>query len=231
MTRSEWVDDAEQPGRLLRICLEPTRYLNCAHPAIRARVAALTAGLDAPVAKARALFYFVRDEVRYDMAPDLSTPDDWQASHVLEVGRGFCQQKASLLTALARAAGIPAVICIQAVRDHRMLPRVVEFLGSNVLYPHGLSALWLEGRWVRLDASLDKRLCERAGLPPMEFPAPGADTLMVTHDLAGQQAYELLEDLGLYQEMPEWAVQRVLGSHFATNPDWIAVVHKKGASA
>lgn len=62
------------------------------------------------------------------------------ASDVLREGVGLCYGKSHLLVALLRAEGIPAGLCYQ---------RLAEDDGRFTL--HGLVAVFLQGRWTRLD--------------------------------------------------------------------------------
>lgn len=104
------------------------------HPSIRAMAEALGAGNDDPVARAEAAFLFVRDEVEHVI--DAADPRvTWRASDVLRERVGICHAKAHLLAALLRAQGIPAGFCYQEL---------------SAL--HGLNAVYLHGRWSRLDA-------------------------------------------------------------------------------
>src|SRR6185369_7413111 len=104
------------------------------HAAIHARIEALRPANDDPVERARAAFLFVRDEI--DHVIDAGDPRvTWRASDVLREGVGICHAKAHLLAALLRAQGIPAGFCYQEL---------------SAL--HGLTAVYLHGRWSRLDA-------------------------------------------------------------------------------
>ncbi|WP_410666529.1 transglutaminase domain-containing protein [Amycolatopsis sp. cmx-4-68] len=104
------------------------------HPAIRARADALRTAGDDPVQQAKAAFLFVRDEVAHVI--DAGDPRvTWRASDVLRERVGICYAKAHLLAALLRAQGIPAGFCYQEL---------------SAL--HGLNAVYLHGRWSRLDA-------------------------------------------------------------------------------
>jgi transglutaminase-like putative cysteine protease len=104
------------------------------HPAIRERADALMPLTDEPTAYAEAAFLFVRDEVEHVV--DAADPRiTWRASDVLRERVGICYAKAHLLAALLRAQGIPAGFCYQEL---------------SAL--HGLNAVYLHGRWSRLDA-------------------------------------------------------------------------------
>lgn len=104
------------------------------HPSIRARADVFRASGDDPVERARAAFLFVRDEI--DHVVDAGDPRvTWRASDVLRERVGICHAKAHLLAALLRAQGIPAGFCYQEL---------------SAL--HGLNAVYLHGKWSRLDA-------------------------------------------------------------------------------
>ncbi|MEU8631692.1 transglutaminase family protein [Amycolatopsis sp. NPDC048633] len=104
------------------------------HPLILARVATLRPDADDPAERAEAAFLFVRDEVEHVI--DAEDPRvTWRASDVLRERVGICHAKAHLLAALLRAQGIPAGFCYQEL---------------SAL--HGLNAVYLHGKWSRLDA-------------------------------------------------------------------------------
>ncbi|MEV6831496.1 transglutaminase family protein [Amycolatopsis sp. NPDC051102] len=104
------------------------------HPSIRALLGTLRPAGDDPVHRAEAAFLFVRDEVEHVI--DAGDPRvTWRASDVLRERVGICYAKAHLLAALLRAQGIPAGFCYQEL---------------SAL--HGLNAVYLHGRWSRLDA-------------------------------------------------------------------------------
>jgi transglutaminase-like putative cysteine protease len=104
------------------------------HPSIRERADALRTLTDGRVEYAEAAFRFVRDEVEHVI--DAADPRvAWRASDVLRDRVGICYAKAHLLAALLRAQGIPAGFCYQEL---------------SAL--HGLNAVYLHGKWSRLDA-------------------------------------------------------------------------------
>ncbi len=55
--------------------------------------------------KVRTIFDYVRDEIVYNFAPEVHDRNDFRASHTLEMGNGFCMQKAALFAALCRSSG------------------------------------------------------------------------------------------------------------------------------
>ena len=196
-------------------------------PAIRAladRVAGDAEGTEA----ARLLFDWVRDEITYDMAPDVEAREDWRATATLERGRGFCQQKAVLLASLLRSRGIPAGIVLQDLLDHKIPPHYVEFLGSQRLELHGLTCAFLDGRWVRLDATLPRSFVERKRYRLVEFDGTG-DAVLAETDADGNPHFEILEELGTWPDLPDEIVEEVMGLDWLHSDEYKRLVRRKGA--
>lgn len=96
---------------------------------------------------ARAAFTFVRDNIRHsaDIAQPLAVT--CKASAVLAHGEGICFAKSHLLAALLRFYAIPCGFCYQILR---------QGAGSDKFCLHGLNAVFMNGRWSRLDARGNK---------------------------------------------------------------------------
>ncbi|MBW1704171.1 MAG: transglutaminase domain-containing protein [Deltaproteobacteria bacterium] len=87
--------------------------------------------------KAVKLFYFVRDSVRYNLFMISVFKEDFVASRVLKWGKGYCVQKAVLLTALGRASGIPSRMVFAKIRNHHVPAYIVQQLKVNIFPRHG----------------------------------------------------------------------------------------------
>ena len=135
------------------------------------------------------------------MAPEVDSREDWQATATLERGGGFCQQKAVLLAALLRARGIPAGVVFQDLLDHKIPPHYVAFIGSQRLELHGLTCAFLDGRWVRLDATLPRDFVERKRYRLVEFDGE-SDAVLAETDIDGEPHFEVLEELGTWPDLP-----------------------------
>lgn len=100
-----------------------------------------------PSAFARAAFTFVRDNIWH--SADIARPRTvtCKASAVLAHGEGICYAKSHLLAALLRSYAIPCGFCYQILRQSE---------SSDKLCLHGLNAVFLNGRWARLDARGNK---------------------------------------------------------------------------
>jgi transglutaminase-like putative cysteine protease len=195
-------------------------------PLVRAvadEVAGDAEGTDA----ARRLFEWVRDEIRYEMSPEIESRGDWRASETIERGYGFCQQKAVLLAALLRARGIPAGICVQDLLDHKIPAHYVEFFGTQRLEVHGLTLAFLDGQWRRLDATLPRALVEKKGYRLVDFDAEG-DAVLPATDQAGEPHFEVLEELGNWPDMPQEIIERTLGLEYLHTPEYKKMARRNG---
>jgi transglutaminase-like putative cysteine protease len=103
----------------IREYLKPTPVIDCDSPSIQEKTRDLTKGREDIIAKS--LFYFVRDNIKYNMHVPKSLSEDFRASNTLSRGEGYCVQKAVLLAALARVAGIPAGLGFVRLRNN-LLP-------------------------------------------------------------------------------------------------------------
>jgi transglutaminase-like putative cysteine protease len=124
---------------------DPAAYLGAdeviqsADPGIARLAQELRVGAPADVAFTKDAYEWVRDQVTHSV--DAQDPRvTVTATEVLAARTGLCYVKAHLLAALLRAEGIPTGLCYQ---------RLADGAGSHVL--HGLVAVYLEGRWHRLD--------------------------------------------------------------------------------
>src|SRR5581483_199373 len=97
-------------------------------------------------------------------------PAENRASSVIARGRAYCVPKAVVLTAVARAAGIPSRLGFADVRNHLQSERLAETMGgSDIFIFHGYSELYVNGAWRKATPAFNATLCDRFGVPPLEF--------------------------------------------------------------
>lgn len=149
--------------------LRPGRLIDSTHPDIQAFAADLTRGLSDPTQKAVKLYYAVRDQVRYDPYGTPMVREAYLASRCLAQRHGYCINKAGLMAAVARAAGIPARVGYADVRNHLTTQKMSERMGTDVFYFHGYTDLWLNGQWVKATPAFNIELTEKFRLKPLEF--------------------------------------------------------------
>src|SRR3954467_11695776 len=87
--------------------LQSGHYVDSTHPKVVAFSEQHAKGAN-DREKAVALYYAVRDRVRYNPFQNFMADDAYRASACLERNVGWCVSKAALLAACARSAGIPA---------------------------------------------------------------------------------------------------------------------------
>lgn len=118
--------------------LEPSRVVDYNNPEIQLKAREL-AGDHGQIETAKALYHFVRDEIGHSL--DIGSGQvNCRASEVLKEGHGLCFAKSNLLAALLRFTEIPAGFCYQTLTH------------EDGFVLHGLNAVYLDGKWFRLDA-------------------------------------------------------------------------------
>lgn len=169
-------------------------------PAVRAW-AVETAGDGDDALRARRLFAAVRDQIRYDPYGFDMAPRAFTASVVLASGSNWCVPKASLLTAGARAVGIPARIGFADVRNHLSSEKLRARMGTDLFVYHGYVALWVGGAWHKVSPAFNSELCARFGVEPLEFDGR-SDALLHAFDGAGRRHMEYVADHGTWTGVP-----------------------------
>lgn len=192
--------DERVPTPALVECLAPTGFIDSVDPSIVACVEELRVAALPPAERAAALFRFVRDEVRYEFMAKL-TAEEYRASYVLRERRGFCVQKAVLMCALSRAAGVPCALVLSDLVDHSLSPKIASALGTNMMFHHGLNAIHVDGRWLKADASLSPDLTSRKGYRLVDFDGT-ADALLPATTLAGTPHATYARFHGTYADLP-----------------------------
>lgn len=181
------------------VFLAPGEYTDSHHPALRERALELTNGAADPSGKARAIYYFVRD-LYYHAAP-FENLESYRASSVLAAGHGYCVAKASVFVALCRAAGLPARLLFADVTNHLSTPRLRERMGTDLFAWHGYAEVSLHGRWVKVSPTFNASLCQRLGVPPLEFDGEN-DAVLQAFDASGRQFMSYDRSHGAFHDVP-----------------------------
>ncbi len=192
---------AERVTEDLAEYLRPAHFVDCDNPAVIAfaRRAAGSAETDADIAVA--LFYAIRDGIRYDPYTVSMDPADYLASAVAMQSRAFCVPKAILLTACARALGVPARLGFADVRNHLSSNKLRDRLKTDLFVFHAYSELYIRGKWVKATPAFNVELCRRFGVRPLEFDG-SADALFHPYDAEGRRHMEYVRDRGTYADLP-----------------------------
>lgn len=185
--------------------LAPGRFIDSDAPTVIDFARATAAGGSGPLECAIKLYNAIRDGIVYDLYIDFSDPDNFRASGVLRAGRGFCVGKAALLSACARAIGIPARVGYADVRNHLTSPRLYELIKTDLFMWHSYADLHLEGNWVKATPAFDAALCNRLGLKALAFDGR-SDSLFQPFDPAGRRHMEYVHDRGTFADVPHAAI-------------------------
>ena len=180
--------------------LRPGRYIDSDHPAVVSFAKKNAAGKD-PVQRGVALYYAVRDGIRYNPFLDFSKDETFQASHCIAAGEGFCIGKAALLAACARAEGIPARVGFADVRNHLTTPALRERMGTDLFVYHGYAELQLEDKWVKATPAFNVELCRRFRVKPLEFDGR-EDSIFHPFDEEDRRHMEYVRDRGSHADVP-----------------------------
>ncbi|HHW1978492.1 TPA: transglutaminase-like domain-containing protein [Pseudomonas aeruginosa] len=193
--------------------LQSGRFVDSDHPVV-VEFAEKSRGNSAkPRDQAVALYYAVRDGVRYNPYVFSRDPQTLKASHALQQGESYCVPKAILLAACARHCRIPARIGLADVRNHLATPRLLEALRSEVFAMHGYTELYLEGRWVKATPAFNRALCRTFDVAPLEFDGV-ADSVFHPFNRQGERYMEYLADHGQFADLPEELFFSHLQQHY-----------------
>lgn len=194
--------------------LQPTFFIDSGSAVVREFVDRVTAGAQGEREVAARLFAAVRDEVRYDPYRMPTDDESYRASAVIADGHGYCVQKAVVLTAVARAAGIPSRLGFADVCNHLQSERLREAMGTDQFLWHGYSTLYVGGRWTKASPAFNAELCARFGVPPLEFDGEH-DALLHAFDGEGARYMEYVRDHGAFEDLP---LAQILGVYREAYP-------------
>lgn len=189
--------------------LRPGRFIDSDHPAVISFAERATRGAGQAVAKAVKLYYAVRDGILYDPYVAYDELDTYRASAVLVRGRGYCVGKAALLAAAARAQGIAARIAFADVRNHLATPRLLALVDNGIFIYHGITELWLGGRWLKATPTFNLTLCEKLHIKPLEFDG-SEDAILHPYDRSGRRHMEYVRQHGSYADVPAEMVMKMM---------------------
>ena len=181
--------------------LRATAAFDCDNESIREKAHDITNDQQQVADKAKSLFYFVRDEIKFIPLLPVDHLESYRASKILKTGGGMCIQKAVLLAALARAVGIPARLHFVDIRNHRVPDKIREVMDTNLFPYHGYDELYIEDKWVKATPTFELKVCQENRLVPVEFDGK-SNGMLPSHDLDGNPHIEYLQDHGLYEDIP-----------------------------
>lgn len=147
------------------------------------------------------LFYYVRDRIKYNVYVPYLDRSIYKASYILKSGYGYCVQKAILLTALYRAASIPAKVCFADIINHNLPKRLQELFGTNIFLYHGYTEAYINGRWIKLTPIFDIETSRKMNIEPLDFNGYN-DVLLPRYNREGKPQFTYLKYRGCYKDFP-----------------------------
>ncbi|MPY95474.1 MAG: transglutaminase [Acidimicrobiia bacterium] len=193
--------------------LAATHYVDADHPDVRDWAADVVRGQASARDKAVALFYAVRDDP-YSSSPDA---EDYRASVIVGQDRNWCVPKSILLTAGARAAGVPSLLGFADVRNHLASEKLLDRVGTDLFAFHGYSTFLIDGRWVKATSAFNIEMCTRFGVKPIEFDGVN-DSLYHEFDVEGRHHMEYVRQRGEFVELPWDEICRVFEEIYGHRP-------------
>jgi transglutaminase-like putative cysteine protease len=181
--------------------LSPTDVIDSDHPEVMALARSLTDSAGDDAERASRLFYHARDVVRYNPYSPFHRPEFYRASIVLQRGYGYCIQKAVVLAALGRAVGIPTRLGFADIQNHQLPKKLLELQGTDIIYSHGFTEFFIDGRWRKATPAFNIEMCARLGLIPVEFDGIH-DGIFPEFDRSGNLSIEYLGDVGHWPDLP-----------------------------
>lgn len=185
--------------------LRSADFIDSAAEPVRAFAAEVVHPAQSELEKAVALYYRVRDGIRYTPYLDYSDPQTYRASVVLRNGFGFCISKAALLAACGRSQGIAARIGFADVRNHLSSPRLLEINGGDLMRWHAFTEFYLEGKWVKATPAFNLELCRRFRVQPLEFNGR-EDSIFHPFDADQRRHLEYVHERGSFADVPFAAI-------------------------
>jgi transglutaminase-like putative cysteine protease len=197
----------------MSVTLSPSAFFDFTHPKVTELNEQVVTSQMSDTEKAVALYYAVRDGIKYNPYVFEANAATLSASHCLEAGQSYCIPKAVLLGALCRANGIEARIGLADVRNHLSSPALIKWLRSDVFVMHGYTEIKLEGKWVKATPAFDKTLCERMGVEPLEFNGRD-DSIFHEFNGEGHRHMEYVQEHGHFDDVPfEFIVEGVVRAY------------------
>jgi transglutaminase-like putative cysteine protease len=185
----------------MELYLQPTYFLDADAESIRNLAKSLTVNQETDINKAVALFYWVRDTIRYDVYSLSEDPADYRASAVISKKVGWCVPKAILLATLARAAQIPSRLHFADIRNFQISEKLMEVMQTNLFYYHGYTEIYLHETWMKATPAFNIELCRKMGHRAVEFDGV-SHGMLPEETISGQRHVEYVKDRGVAPDLP-----------------------------
>ena len=195
--------------------LKQSEFFQFSHPKIQSIYKQLNLSQNTSVEENIAsLFHYVRDAWNYQPYVIGLNPDALTTENIISRKEGHCLDKAVILIALLRGAGIPARLGLAEVINHIGVEKIIESFGTEVLAPHGYTEAWNGQKWVKLTPAFNKELCHYLKVKPLEYKKNGIDALFQSSNEVDKKFMEYTKDLGVFNTVPITFINECLLSHY-----------------
>ncbi|MFV0259306.1 MAG: transglutaminase-like domain-containing protein [Acidimicrobiales bacterium] len=181
--------------------LSPTEFMDFEDPRVQAFALQAVGDATDDRTKAVRIFYAVRDGLWYDPYTSERQRDAFKASHIVGLERSWCVPKSILLSASARAVGIPARLGFADVRNHLQSETLRAKMGTDLFVFHGYSELLIDGQWRKASPAFNIELSKRFDTKPLDFDGVH-DALLHDYDRTGNRHMEYVNVRGSFDDFP-----------------------------
>lgn len=181
--------------------LKPTFFFDYDTKEVADFAAIVCKGCNTPTEKAIALYYAVRDQIKYDPYDLKYSRTAMKASSVLKKQSGYCVSKAVVLAAVGRHQEIPSRLGFSDVTNHLSTAKLREMMGTDLFIYHGYTEMYLNDKWVKTTPAFNLSLCTRFKVRPLEFDGT-QDSLFHECNILGQKHMEYVREHGHFADLP-----------------------------
>lgn len=194
--------------------LQETYFIDADHPDLVDFADTICREHQSRTKKAIALYYAVRDQIRYDPFDLKYSRRAMKASSVLQKGSGYCVAKAVLLAAVLRQQQIPARLGFADVTNHLSTNRLRSLMQTDLFIYHGYTEIYLNSQWVKATPAFNLSLCTKFNVKPLEFDGL-QDSIFHEYNTRGKKHMEYLRDHGSFADLP---FEQIFAAYTKTYP-------------
>ncbi len=180
--------------------LQETPFIDISSQTLREQTQKLVTEIIDPREQIKAIFFFVRDEIKYNPYTSFFHPEDYTASKVLKRGEGFCIPKASLFTAMMRILKIPAKLYFADIKNYKAPKKLTDIMGNLFIF-HCYCGVWIDDRWIKLAPTFNRDMFTKIGVEANDFDG-FHDAILPATNLNGEVFVEYVKDRGENHDIP-----------------------------
>ena len=180
--------------------LQETPFLDLSNQTLRDHTQRLVEGISDPREQVKTVFFFVRDQIKYNPYTSFSRPEDYLASEILQRGEGFCIPKASLFTAMMRILKLPAKLCFADIKNYKAPKKLTDIMGNLFIF-HCYCGVLIDDQWLKLAPTFNREMFKKIRVPANDFNG-FHDAILPAVDLDGEIFVEYIKDRGEAYDIP-----------------------------